>query len=85
MEFIISAISLTLISNVKNIEFAAPALLLYSSSLTPTTSSIFVIIALNFQLLSDKYLLFPDIILDVSTRVPNHLNYHFLLSQYYLA
>ena len=54
--------------------------LYHSYSLTPTTASIFVIITLYSQLLSDKYLLFLDIILDVSIKVSVH--YHSLLNQY---
>jgi len=46
----------------------------HSFSPTPTTASIFVIITLYLQLLTDEYLLFLDIILDVSTRVPDYLD-----------
>lgn len=41
---------------------------------TPTTASIFVIITLYLQLPTDECLLFLDIILDVSTRVPDYLD-----------
>jgi len=59
-------------SDVKNTEFITQSY--YPSSPTPTTFSTFVIIILYLQLLSDKCLLFPDIILDVSTRVSNYLD-----------
>ena len=41
---------------------------------TLTTASIFVIISLYSQLLLDKCLLFLDIILDISIRIPNYLD-----------
>jgi len=53
--------------------------LVASLFLTPTPTSILLRIIPYLQLLSDEYLLFTDIILDVSIKVSDHLDASFFI------